>query len=81
MINTTDEAKKEPLAHHGASSGMTLSTTFCFLYLFEIGVNVSVLLLVCTHLIVVPENSMVEAMEMAQVASLMVVGDHVSYKH
>jgi hypothetical protein len=36
---------------------------------------------VCTHLIVVPENSMVEVMEMAQVSSLMGVRDHVSCKH
>ena len=79
MINTTDKTKKEPLAHHGASSGMI--PAFCILCLLDIGVNVLLLLLLCTHLIVVPENSMVEVMEMAQVSSLIVVGDHVSYKH
>ncbi len=79
MINTTVKTKKGALSYHNASSGTTPAV--CILYFLEIGVNVLVLLLVCTHLIVVPESSMVEVMEMAQVSSLMVVGDHVSYKH
>ena len=29
MINTTDKTKKEPLAHHGASSGMNPLSVSC----------------------------------------------------
>jgi hypothetical protein len=60
--------KKEHLAHHGASSGTTpLSLRMCkFDLMFSC-------LLTYTHLTVVPENSMMEAMAMAQVSSLMVV--------
>jgi hypothetical protein len=62
--------KKIPLCYHDASSGM-IPLSVCVLYSLEIGVNVSVLLLACTHLIVVPENSTVEVMEMTQVSSVM----------
>jgi hypothetical protein len=82
MINATNKTiRKESLARHGASSGMTPFSVSCICEKKSDEMSYLVFLLVCTHLIVVPENSMVEAMEMEQVSSLLVVGDHVLYEH